>query len=62
MKRMPLDKALHITRNPYSFHKQDIRRANLACAEWAESYKDAYHNMRDWAKENGVDTTAYHGP
>ena len=27
-----------------------------------ESWKDAYHNMRKFAEDSGLDVTSYHGP
>ncbi len=54
--------ALHICRNPFGRSDEEQRKARNDVCGFFESARDAYLNMRQWAKDNGVDTTAYHGP
>lgn len=49
---------LHILRNPWGKSQDEIRQAELDACREVEYLLDAYQNMRDWAKANGVDTTA----
>jgi hypothetical protein len=51
---------LHILRNPFGHSQEEIRQAQLDAADEIENLLDAYVNMRDWARANGVDTTARH--
>jgi ribosome recycling factor len=51
---------IHILRNPYGHSQEEIRQVQLDAADEIENLLDAYVNMRDWARENGVDTTARH--
>lgn len=52
------EKFLNILRNPYGHTLDEIKKAQLnACSEY-ESMKQAYLNMREFAEENGLNTTA----
>lgn len=48
---------IHILRNPHGYNDNDQREAMLKAADKIEDYKDAYLNMRQFAEDNGLDTT-----
>lgn len=52
------EKFLHILRNPYRFTTEEIKQAQLNACDMYESMKDSYLNMREFAEENGLNTTA----
>jgi hypothetical protein len=54
------DSCIHILRNPYGFSKAEIKAAQLKACNEIELWKEAYLNMKEWAKENGVDIMAYY--
>jgi hypothetical protein len=51
-------KFLGILRNPYGFTKEEIKQAQLDACDAYESMLDSYTNMRDFAEESGLNTTA----
>lgn len=50
---------LHILRNPYGKTSEEIKEAQIDACKRIEDYHDAYENMKEFAKENGLDTVAY---
>lgn len=56
---MTEQQVIHILRNPHGWSDDDIRTARLEAARIIEKYKDAYQNMRDFAKYNGLDVTTH---
>ena len=59
---MKTNEILHILRNPYGRRHIEIRQAALAAADEIERWKVAFENMRDWAKQNGLDVMTYNNP
>lgn len=56
---MTEQEALHIVRNPWGHSDQEQRRAALKIAILVERYRNAYENLREFAEQNGLDTTTY---
>ena len=56
MSTLEHDYILHALRNPYGH--DDMKRVRHEAANLIESLQDAYENMRDFAEENGLNTTA----
>ena len=52
---MRVEKILHILRNPYGYGEKEQLEVRLAAADEIEKLIDAYQNMTDWAKSNGID-------
>lgn len=52
-------KAIHILRNPFGWDTEDRRRAAHDACNAIERYSNAYENMRQFAEDNGLDTTCY---
>lgn len=50
--------ALHIVRNPWGHTAEEQREAALELADRVDRWRRAYHNMRDFAEANGLDTVA----
>lgn len=57
MPKLETDKLLHILRNPFGHSTEEIREVSLAAATEIERWKDAFENIRDWAKKNGLSIT-----
>lgn len=51
-----------VLKNPYGYSEDAMRQIRLAAALRIESYREAYENMRSFAQENGLDTTAVYHP
>lgn len=54
--------AVHICRNPHGHSIDEQREASNTVCDRLESTRESYLNMREFAEDNGLDTTAYHGP
>lgn len=59
---MSFHDALHIARNPFGYSEHEYKQAVLEVCEYAERYRTAHLNMRDWAESNGVDVYARNTP
>jgi len=56
---MSEDEAIAIVRNPWGHREDDVRRARLRVCARMEAWRDAYHNMRQFAIDEGLDVTAH---
>ena len=50
---MSEDEAIAIVRNPWGHREDDVRRARLRVCARMEAWRDAYHNMRQFAIDEG---------
>lgn len=55
--KIPINKILHILRNPYGYHEEEIKQARLQAADEIERWKNAFENLQAWCDKNGWDTT-----
>ena len=49
--------AIHVLRNPYGWDDKTVRACRLFACDKLESYRDVLINLREFAEENGLDTT-----
>lgn len=56
---MRTNKILHRLRNPHGLTNEARKEIALAAADEIERWKDAYENICQFARENGLDTATY---
>ena len=56
------DEIIAALRNAYDQTPEQMRDIRLRAADEIEKWQDAYLNMKTFAEDNGLDTTARHEP